>query len=109
MKKILLRFKWYLIALGVLLLTIIIKSFGASSKQEKYKQVVEDFLKSKRDELHKREDKLSDSIIKSEEAKIVAAEVKIDDLQKQLERRNQTGRKIDSRATSQRLRELGLK
>lgn len=109
MKKILLRFKWHLIAFGVLLLTLIIKSFGASGKQEEYKKVVDDFLKSKRDELHKREDKLSDSIVKSEEVKIEQAQVKISDLQKELEHRNQTGRKIDSRATSQRLRELGLK
>lgn len=109
MKEILLRFKWHMLGLFVLIVMFVVRAFGSSSKQEQYKQVIEDFLKSKRDELHKREDKLSDSIVASEEAKIEEVKLKDRQLLHELEFRNQSGRKIDSRATNQRLRELGLK
>ncbi len=107
----LLEAKWYLIAVGIFLIAVFVRCFGASSKQPEYKKVIEDFMKDKRDTLHAREDELSDSIVKEEELKIDESKGRIILLEKELEKRAASGRNtpVNSKATARRLEELGLK
>jgi uncharacterized membrane protein YgaE (UPF0421/DUF939 family) len=108
-KQIYNRFKWFLLVIGLAVIAFIVKAFGASSKQAKYEQVIKDVKEHKRDELFNREAKIQDQIVAEEKDKIYLAEDKVEELKKDLELRHRSGRNINSRATNDRLKEMGLK
>lgn len=102
--------KWYLLAFGLLLVAFLVRAIGASSKQKEYKQVIEKYAEKKRDELLQRHKDLSDTIISGETETIDQKEAEIISLEKEIEvRKTDRNRAIDSRATSRRLEQMGLK
>lgn len=108
-KIFLLRFKWYIVLISIVVIGFVTKAIGSSSKQAKYEKIIKDVVEKKRDELFEREKQISDSVIKTEEDLIETKEEEIIEIKKELDARSKSGRKFDSSETNKRLKEMGLK
>lgn len=102
--------KWYLLAAGLFLFAFMVRAFGKSSKQSEYKDILNDFSKVKRDEILQRYKDLSESVIAGESETIEKKEAEIISIEEAIEsRKTNRNQAINSRATSERLEEMGLK
>lgn len=108
-KILFMRFKWYILLTSIMILALIVRAIGSSSKQAHYEKVIKDVVEKKRDELFAREKSISDSIVSEEQKTIEQKEAQIVEIKKDLEKRSSSGRNFDSRKTNARLKEMGLK